>query len=192
MSDNKFVMRIKTILSLLVFSATFILSVSLVGLPQNNFYSRLSQAKRAEQNRQNIRMLLWQDINNGRLRNQMMMSLDGIDQDFQSSYTVNQIAEATEEYVDASQSMDSSDLPADFQEAWQAHMSAWRENANYLNEINATAKMYPVNKVDNRKINGYLFKLGSETYRNHEAEINRTWYEVLRVGRKYGVYVPVE
>ncbi|MGI8469405.1 MAG: hypothetical protein ACR2N3_13230 [Pyrinomonadaceae bacterium] len=184
-------MRIKTILSLITFTAAFVLSVSLVGLPQNNFYSRLAQINRYEQNRQNIQTLLQQDINNGRLRNQTVISLDGIDENFQSSFNVNQIAEATEEYVDASQSMDSSNLPEDFQEAWQAHMSAWREQADYLNKINTTAKKYP-SLFENKKLNGYLFKLDSETYSSRDAEINRTWYEVLRVGRKYGVYVPVE
>ena len=134
-------------------------------------------------------MLLWQDINNGRARNQELMNIDGIGEDIQSSSNIIQIAETTEEYVDESQSLDASGLPADFQQAWQAHMDAWRVQADYLNQIKATAEKYSLN---NQKT-GHLFNLNSNnSYSNQSDEINRTWYQVLRVGRKYGAYVPVE
>ncbi|MGI8554917.1 MAG: hypothetical protein ACR2LT_00960, partial [Pyrinomonadaceae bacterium] len=103
-------MRIKTILSLIAFSAAFVSSVLLIGLPQDNFYSRFDQARTFRQNRQVIKTFLWEDINNGRSRDQILLSLDGYDKDFQTSYNVIQIADATEDYVDASQSMNSSDL----------------------------------------------------------------------------------
>ena len=182
-------MRIKTILSLIAFSATFISSVLLIGLPQNNFYAKFNQARVYSQNRHNIRMLLWQDINNGRARNQELMNLDGIDEEIQSQSNIIQIAGLTEEYVDASQSIDASGLPADFQAAWQAHMNAWRVQADYLNQLKMTADKYPVNQKTGR----YLFNLNSNnTYGNQTDEINQTWFKVLQIGRKYGVYVPVE
>ncbi len=186
-------MRIKTILSLIAFSATFILSILLIGVPTNNFYSRFDQERNLSRRQQNIRLLLWQDLSSGRLRNETVMSLDGFDQSFQSAFNVIQIAEATEEYVDASQSMDDSDLPADFQQAWRAHMSAWREQADYLNEVEAIAKKHPTFKDGSRKLNGSLFYLNSgNKYQNQADEINRTYDIVLRLGRKYGVYVPAE
>lgn len=192
MRDNGDVMKVKSIVSLIAFFAAFVFSVMLVGLPKDNAYSKLSATRNYRQQQQNIRLLLWSDINRGRERDRKLLQLDGIGESFQTASNVFQIASLTEEYVDGSQSMDTSDLPTDFQAAWQAHMNAWRSQSDYFNEIKSAANNYAGDRSENGKYSGHLFRVDSETYRNQGDEINQTWYEVLRVGRKYGVYVPVE
>lgn len=188
MRDNIFVMRIKTILSLIAFFATFVFSVSLIGLPKDNFYSRLTQINHSQQSRQNVRLLLLQDINNGRFRDGAI-SRSSIDSE---SYGLESVADLTEQYVDLSQSIDDENLPADFQMAWRAHMNAWRTHADFLNSVKE-----PSNEIssDVEVSDDNPFGLDSsdeQVYLNQVNEINRTWYQVLRVGRQYGVYVPVQ
>ena len=185
-------MRIKNILSLIVFSAAFVFSVMLVGLPKNNFYSKLNEAQSAGRNRQNIRTFLLTDINNGRFRDRQLLSIEGVGESFQTASNINQIAETTEEYFLDAQSLSASDLPPDFQAAWQAHLNAWQKQVDYLNEIKETANAYPADNFDAQKPSGRLFKIDSETYRSNDEEIEQSWYQVLRVGRKYGAYVPVQ
>ncbi len=75
-------------------------------------------------------------------------------------------------YWQASSSMDASRFPQDFQNAWREHMQAWGDYAQYLQD----------KKAAKRNFSGKLDKA-------HNAEINRTWEEVLRIGRTYGAYV---
>ncbi|MGI8556688.1 MAG: hypothetical protein ACR2LT_10080, partial [Pyrinomonadaceae bacterium] len=104
-----------------------------------------------------------------------------------------QIADATEDYVDASQSMDSSDLPADLQQAWQAHINAWRKHADYVNEVKTIAEKYSTPESKDGKMNGFLFYLNNgNKYNIQAAEINRTYDEVLRIAGKYGVYISAD
>lgn len=183
MSDNKFVMRIKNILSLIAFSAAFIFSVTLIGLPKDNFYSRLAQASSFRQNRKNIRTLLQQDDRNGMLRSRAIINLDETGSN--SSFDVASYADATGDYVDLSQSIDDSDLPADFQAAWREHMNAWRDQSEYLNRLKASNRKY---NVDGRETNQFsLNPNDGQTYSSNVDKINSTWFEVLRLGRKYGV-----
>ena len=83
-------------------------------------------------------------------------------------YNENQ-ANAVMDYWKASSSMDASGFPQDFQNAWRVHMNAWGNYAEYL-------------QTKNRSSNGY--SCGLE--KRYNAEINRTWEEVLRIGRNYG------
>jgi hypothetical protein len=76
------------------------------------------------------------------------------------------------EYWKASSSMDASRFPQDFQNAWRVHMQAWGDYANYLQDKKASKSNY---------------SCGLE--KRYNAEINRTWEEVLRIGRNYGAYV---
>ena len=72
-------------------------------------------------------------------------------------------------YWEASSSMDASRFPQDFQNAWREHMQAWGDYAKYLQEKKASQRNY---------------SCGLE--KRYNAEINRTWEEVLRIGRTYG------
>ncbi|MGI9036782.1 MAG: hypothetical protein ACR2GD_12185 [Pyrinomonadaceae bacterium] len=178
-------MRIKNILSSIAFIAAFILSVSLVGLPKDNFYSRFTDASNFSQNRQNIRLLLRQDISNGMLRDRTIYSLEELNKNSDSSFDIAPFADATEEYVESSESIDDTDLPADFQTAWHNHLDAWREQADFLNQVKGT--------VQEEEINGqkqFTFSLNpheENVYQNQTDEINRTWHEVLRIAKKYDV-----
>jgi hypothetical protein len=78
-------------------------------------------------------------------------------------------ADAVMKYWKTSSSMDASAFPQDFQSAWSKHMQAWGDYANYLQDRKASK---------NSSSNG-----GDKRY---NAEINRTWEEVLRIGRTYG------
>jgi predicted N-acyltransferase len=82
------------------------------------------------------------------------------------------------QYADKSGSMEADGLPQDFQIAWREHMKAWRDYADFLNEMkNSSArKMLSEEKLD-----------ALET--KHSAEITNTWQEVLRIGRNYGAEV---
>jgi hypothetical protein len=188
MRDNKIVMRVKNIVSLIAFFTAFVFSVMLVGLPKDNVYSKLTEGRNIARQQRSIRAFLWADINRGRERDRKLSRLDGIGENFQTAYNVRQIADLTEEYVDGSQSMDASNLPADFQAAWQAHMNAWRGQSEYLNEVKSATGNFSEDSFSN----GRVFRIDSESYRQQSDEINQTWDEVLRIGRKYGAYVPIQ
>jgi hypothetical protein len=75
-------------------------------------------------------------------------------------------------YWQASSSMDASRFPQDFQNAWRLHMQAWGDYAQYL---------------QGKKSSKSNYSCGLE--KRYNAEINRTWEEVLRIGRTYGANV---
>lgn len=196
MRDNDFVMKIKNILSFIVFSAAFIFSVMLIGLPKDNFYSRLGEVQSSNQTRQNIQIFLWQDINRGRDRNEMFAeNSDPSD----SAFNLNQLADSVQDYADEAQSSDDTALPADLQAAWHAHMDAWRTHSDFLNSMkikyakNSSAGRFPVTPFDfDKNKQQMLDDYDQQTYLIQSEKINQTWYQVLRTGRKYGVYVPIE
>ncbi len=76
------------------------------------------------------------------------------------------------DYWKASSNMDASRFPQDFQDAWRVHMQAWGDYAVYLQDKKASNRNY---------------SCGLE--KRYNAEINRTWEEVLRIGRTYGAYI---
>jgi hypothetical protein len=78
-------------------------------------------------------------------------------------------ADAVRDYWETSSSMDASGFPQDFQDAWRVHMKAWGDYADYLQA---------------RKVSKNTRYCGLE--KQYNAEINRTWQEVLRIGSTYG------
>jgi hypothetical protein len=145
----------KSVISIVAFTVTFGFSVGLIGLlfgfPQAN-----------------IERLINQDINNGEFRNFEIRQVDSY-----NKLTISEYTESINNYVDKSESMDDSDLPADFQAAWRSHMKAWRDYSNFLNEMRESS-----------------YKMNDSEFKKHESEfnlqINRTWYQTLRIGRSYG------
>ncbi len=77
--------------------------------------------------------------------------------------------QAVTDYWKASSSMDASGFPQDFQNAWRLHMQAWGDYAEHLQDRKASKSSY---------------SRGIE--KRYNAEINRTWDDVLRIGRNYG------
>jgi hypothetical protein len=158
-------MGIKSIISIIAFVASFFLSSSLAlllngGKPAS--YPRL-EARGASCNKgaaRRISNLLRQDIANGRTRQAAFADSD------EDATT----AEPVENYVSASENLDTAGLPEDFQRAWRAHMRAWRVHADYLNRFKDKEMSDSERRI----------------YDQQSEEINETWYEVLRVARNYG------
>lgn len=163
-------MRIKTILSLSTFFTAFVLSVLLVGVPKDYSYNRFVKVYDPQETRLAVQTLLDQDQINGVERSQTISNLDEAFENEASEFYHSSFADATEQYVSASESIDDSDLPSDFQAAWHTHMNAWREQADYLNRANSANR-----KIDSARYNRQIYK------------INQSWLQVLRVARKYGV-----
>ncbi|HEY8562019.1 MAG TPA: hypothetical protein VIL74_16725 [Pyrinomonadaceae bacterium] len=146
----------RIITALIAFVATFIFSAGLVRIifpaPATNYVYTERSVLPATGNE--IENFLLRDISNGTAR---------IDNAYDSSY-----ADRVTEYWKASSSMDASRFPQDFQRAWNLHMQAWGNYAEYLQ----------AKKVSNRK------SCGMDNYYN--AEIGRTWDDVTRIGGTYG------
>lgn len=148
-------MKTKHILHLVAFVLTFAVSVTVAGAVKS--FRGLSSAE-------SITKVLAQDINNGVTRRQTNCRKANFE-----------LAQRTNGYVSASSRLDVSDLPSDFQNAWQKHMQAWRNHSNFLNEMSNYSNFNAdYNEISIRQIN----------------EINRTWYEVLKVAGKHGAVIP--
>ena len=145
------------------FSLTFFLSVALVGVPKS------------------ISDFLAQDVSNGRDRDLAVRSIYREDLSSEEIYSSAAYTQIINEYTEQSESLDDSGLPEEFQTAWQSHVQAWREHANFLNENKTRCKM--------RKVKGEEFV---RTFKQQDAEITATWFKVLSVARKHGVYIPVD
>ncbi len=165
----------KFITTIAAFSLTFILSVALVGFPKTDYDAQFYQLKTDIQTEQNISYLLDQDIRNGSSRDG---NISDTDLTADSTGVSAEYAKTINRYVDASSSLDDSQLPADFQLAWQNHMHAWRVHANFLNQSSYFSKMQKMNNDD-----------FPEIYNRQNNEITRTWRQVISVARKYGVTV---
>ncbi len=159
-------MKTKHITALVTFVITFALSAFLVTLLRP---PTVSQTRKVIVNRgcsytnaQRITQLLQQDIANA-----------NIPREFSSHQS--SLAASTEYYVSASESLSYQDLPTDFQTAWQNHMRAWRNQVDLYNTFE-----------DDFSQDEETLKMSA---RNTE-EINRTWWEVLRIAKKYGSLIP--
>lgn len=159
-------MKTKHILALVTFVATFVFSASLVALL---FPKVVPQTRNVVSNHgcktttaQRITQLLQSDINNGSTR-----------RDWESNQ--RSLSARTEDYVSASERLGYEDLPMDFQAAWQKHMQAWRKQANLYNTLDSDEfKDKAIERMSAR----------------NTEEINRTWFEVLRIARQHGAMIP--
>lgn len=168
----------KFITTIAAFSLTFILSVALVGFPKETSSFNLFQPRTINRTQDNILSLLTVDISNGVKRDQKIYDYAYSDNPKNVS---GEYAEIINEYVDASSSLDDSQMPEDFQLAWQNHMHAWRQHASFLNQSKHFCHL--------RKMSDSDF---TEIYNRQDAEITRTWRKVLSVAGKYGATVPYQ
>ncbi|MBK7707038.1 MAG: hypothetical protein IPJ30_15070 [Acidobacteria bacterium] len=83
-------------------------------------------------------------------------------------------AESVKEYWETSSSMDARNFPRDFRFAWKEHMNAWYEFSEFLNARKGK-------KVDRAEFNLEAARL--------DAEISRTWDDVLDAARAHGAHV---
>ena len=149
-------MKMKNILHLVAFALAFSVSVSFALVVKS--FQGLSTPER-------ITKVITEDVDNGF--------------NYQNKYSGNITSSAirTNNYVSASESINTEGLPEDFQVAWQRHMKAWRIHSNYLNE-----KKYS---------SGYNLEY-DRTGSSQIEEINLTWYEVLRIARQHGAKIPAK
>jgi hypothetical protein len=179
-------MRSKTILSIAAFIVAFVLSTAFASLfiVKSEYLPLEYNTKKTScfKNRVNsnyaagkIETIIKQDISNGRQRREVT-SLYQTDEEQLSNnnFSFADYAENVEQYVDASSSMDDGELPREFQSAWRKHMKAWRDYSDFLQKTNK---------------NGSNIEHFDRAETRYSAEINFTWYEVLRIGRSYGAEV---
>ena len=159
----------KYITALVAFSVAFGFSVLLVGVPQRNFAFQTFRIQADTETGRQISFLLQQDEDNGRERDTNYRCAS-------SSSTV-EFSKAVNQYVRHSEAIDDAHLPTDFRYVWQTHMKAWRTQADFLRQ----------NNLSSEKILRAEFL---RTYRYQNAEINRTWFDVLEVAREYGAVIP--
>ena len=171
-------MRSKNIISTIAFISAFAFSAAFASLfidesqsKQFEIYEiRTSGCSNNDTTCTEILELLHQDIRNGERRNSRW--------DYSLSEDANvsvKRARSVEKYADASGSMRDAHLPEDFRDAWREHMSAWRDYADFLQEVSK-------DKIEDDK-----FERLEDRY---IYDINRTWATVLKVGRGYGADSP--
>ncbi|MGI8786773.1 MAG: hypothetical protein ACR2HG_03285 [Pyrinomonadaceae bacterium] len=160
-------MKMKHITAVVAFVITFGLCVLLLGVPENNLPTQSSRFQADNEMGQQIAFLLQEDDDNGRESGANSQLAD----------TPFGYAEEVNQYVNHSEAIDDSNLPADFRIAWRAHLKAWRTNANFLKRSN----------LSNQKMTENEFY---QAYNNQNREITETWLNVLNVARRYGVDVP--
>ena len=156
LKHNIVIMKMKFITAIVAFSITFGFSTVLAGLLGEN-----------NETAQKISSLLKKDIANGQ-------EMDAV---YQSASSPFEYARVVSNYVDNSQAIDDTNLPADFRIAWQAHMHAWGVHANFL-----SISSYKKDKMSAEEI--------SQITTEHKYEITTTWLGVLRLARKYDAVIP--
>ena len=160
-------MKSKIITALVAFFATFIFSVGLALMFTPIDQNQVVALRLGNNNRyaRDISNLLRQDIQNG--------------VDRRESYEEYDEADSVAEYAQTSAQINDENLPRDFQSAWRTHMETWQNYADFLRDM------------ENPKLRqNYTERQISLMNAEHNTKINTTWYEVLRVSRKYGTVIP--
>jgi len=87
-------------------------------------------------------------------------------------------AAAVEQYVDASSSMKTGELPNDFQTEWREHLKAWREYSEFLNRMKSVSSRKSLTTEELKEIDNF-----------HNREIGRTYEIVKQTAVRYGANV---
>ncbi len=182
-------MRSKTILSVAAFIIAFVFSAAFASLfaaqsatltegvvVPNYTQSHTSCFKnRGNYTADKIEVLLKQDDRNGRTLDRKLFQIDkGYRSPFASS-SFTRYAAGVSEYASESGSLNADGLPQEFQIVWQEYMEAWQDYADFLSEM----------RDDSVRGNLSSESLG-KLDKAFNAEIERTWKEVLRVSDEYG------
>ncbi len=157
------------------FILTFGVSVSLVGLlfGFDSLASRSFETGDSQSVRHRITAFLERDVRNGKIRDNKLRKYFRAQRLRGESATLAEYYRFNESYVDASSSMDDSFLPEDLKYAWRDHMNAWNEDKQLLAD------------AANGEVPDELLKIRSES---SSRKIKETWYQVLRIAQRYGVY----
>ncbi len=169
----------RIILGIIAFTLTFGLSASLVGLlfgfPKHNVRHFTSKHTHNSAHKHNIRRLLRRDVfRNGETRDHKVTRLYAEFGSYDALYQNSEYRKAISDYHRKSSSMKDSHLPEDFKYAWREHMKAWKNQANYLEDLQS------------KSLDGEI-ESASKNYSDNSRQINRTWDQVLRIAQRYGV-----
>ncbi len=171
-------MKLKTFLSLATFALTFIFSANLASLfielpSRQSVLVNERTFCNANKSENEIFNLLRQDQLFGQERNKKYTA-SVTDLKINPKKAIQTDFEITNEYVDASASLDDSDLPRDFQIVWRKHLKAWRDYTNFVYR-SSSKSTFTKNELQNYQ--SQLDELNSE--------ITSTWIDVLDVGEIY-------
>lgn len=186
-------MRSKNILSTVAFVTAFVVSAAAASLfttkpaysptytltnSTNYNYTPYCKYKRKNATAAAISTLIANDHANGPV---LSSGLYDLDESFPPSYgsvAFADYAENVEKYADASSGMTIDNLPSDFKAAWREHMKAWRDYSKFLNKSANISRRNAISEDE--------FK---EAENRYNAEISRTYEEVLEIGAGYGADV---
>ncbi|HEX8636740.1 MAG TPA: hypothetical protein VF692_01660 [Pyrinomonadaceae bacterium] len=188
-------MRSKTILSVAAFIVAFAFSTAFAGLfiAKSAYQSVLTAApvvsyneqqptscfkKRGRYTADKIEVFVSQDDSIGQEHQQINTRIARQELPLLKSPLFFEYKTAVAEYVEASDSMDESTMPHEFQTAWRAHTKAWRDYADFLDLMKSGSKRAQLTDEE-----------AYEMEKPFQSEIANTYYEVLRVGRSYGAEV---
>lgn len=167
-----FVMRSKNILSVAAFITAFVFSTFIAGFfIEKSIYPTIVRVRYDKPTSCYLRR--------GRETARRIETL--IEQDQSYGRERNRKNSSVAGYVADARSIDDSNLPPDFQAAWHAHLQAWSNYSALIEAAQAAAE------TENSSQEAYQELAGS-----YNADINSTYYEVLRIAREYGADVDVE
>jgi len=167
----------KLILGIIAFTLTFGLSTTLVGLvfgfPKTVSSPHIKLRTTSHVTARKIKSLLIRDDRIGNYRSRQILRYQknsglGETEIFGSLV----YSQSVSFYVSKASGINDAGLPRDFQYAWRNHMKAWRAKAGYL---------------ESRKTLSDYESIFSAEYKNNDKQIQRTWYQVLRIAERYGV-----
>lgn len=173
-------MTSKQILSIFAFITAFVLSSAFAWLfidkSQTNssfitFELRNAGCRQDAETKRAIEKILREDDRYGRERFSTVKNLN----QFPAQTRFERFAGAVEQYADDAGNLRYSHLPRDFQIRWNEHMRAWRDYSNYLNRVKNSPSGLNEDFYDQRKEYG--------------ADIDLSYYDALRVAKKYCVDV---
>lgn len=162
----------RTVFGIVAFAATFIVSVSIVGIifpapvspfANDGFSVRHRTHKGCKATK--LENFIERDVLNGSLRDDRPVVGEKVSANYVS---------AVREYWESSSSMDASDLPSDFRDAWNDHMKAWRDYSRYLDSSAGRSATRSDFYTESRQF---------------DREISRTWKIVLATAREHGADV---
>lgn len=165
----------RIILAVITFVSAFVFSVGLVRLLVSSSdvaFTFKSQPKTALASE--IESFIQQDIRHGQERNERIR----LQSDKKKCFHSADYTDAVMDYWKSSSGMNAQQFPQDFQQAWQDHMDAWGDYASFLAEHKNFSTRGKITKEE------FL-----EKEKSLNDEINRTWDELLRIGRSYGADV---
>ena len=163
-------MRIKNIFSTAAFIVTFVFSSAFANLfiVKSVAVSETATSRSSCRTQQRMLNFLEQDRRYGR-----ELAGDLASADYENN-SVNEEA-ATLKLARKMRRMDDSAMPLEFQTAWENHVRAWEDYADFLYRTNQTRMSESIDEVSD------------ETRLTRNREISRTYYVLLGVARQHGV-----